>query len=50
MFDRHREHEGSATTVLSDFAGGIGIALHEGDKAGRCEGRVLDGSAFGPDM
>ncbi len=47
---RHCHHQGTAAAVLGHFAGGVGVALHEGDEPRRCQGRVLHRRAFGAEV
>ena len=50
VLDAHSEHEGSTTSVLSHFASGVAVALHERHKASGSEGRVLYWRSLGADV
>ncbi len=46
MLDAHREHERTAAPVLSNLAGAVAVAFHEGYKSCRGQSRVLHRRAF----
>ncbi len=46
MLYRHAHHQRAATPVLSHLAGGVGIPLHKGNKACRCESGVFHRHPF----
>ena len=50
MFNAHREHQRTATTVLCHLARTITIALHEGHQTRRRQRRVVHGLSLRTDM
>ena len=50
VLDGEREHQGAAPAVLRHFAGGVGVAFHEGNDTGRGERAVEYGASGRPDM
>ena len=50
MLDGYGQHKCTATAVLSYFARTVGVAFHERNQAGGCEGGVLHGRTFRTNM